>query len=197
MFRDQARPGVLALPATQQAADYAATQSYADTIRRPAAAVKNLNDGGCSLPVGSLVIVDDADHLDPGLLQSLVEHAATRTNTKLLLITNHRPDRGLDRTGRDGVAVLQENLPWAQHIGPQNRNAERNNAIDRVKHHLAAAGNGIDDPVHAEATELLARHAHLTREYRDEITARNRFITEMTRSRDRDRDLDRDDGLEL
>lgn len=31
--------------------------------------------------MGSLVIVDDADHLDPVLLHSLIEQAATRTNT--------------------------------------------------------------------------------------------------------------------
>ena len=105
------------------AADQAAAQGYADSIRRPAAAVKHFDDGSWVLPVGSLVIVDDADHLDPGLLASLVEQAATRTNTKLLLITNHHATgRDAERTTNDGVAVLRESLPWAHHIGtPEHR----------------------------------------------------------------------------
>jgi hypothetical protein len=79
--KTKARPGVLALPATQGAADQAAEQGYADTIRHSATAVEKFGDGSWSLPVGSLVLVDDADHLDPALLQSLVEQAATRTHT--------------------------------------------------------------------------------------------------------------------
>ena len=52
--------------------------------------------------------------------------------------------------------------------------------------------------MHVEATELVARHAHLTRGYRDEATAHARFITDMVqRNRERSRGLGRDDGLEL
>jgi hypothetical protein len=129
----------------------------------------------------------------------LVEQAATRTNTKLLLITNHDTDRGVvDRLGGDGVTVLQESLPWAQHLGTPSRNAERDTVIDRARHHIVAAGPGIDSPVHAEVKELLARHTHLTRGYHEEVTARDRYFTDMAqRSRDRDRSLSRDDGLEL
>ena len=198
---NQARPGVLALPATQAAADRASELGYADTIRRPGLAVTHFEDGSWTLPpVGSLVIVDDADHLHPDLLKSLVEQAAVRTNTKLLLITTEHPnrsDRGVDRTN-DGVAVLREALPWAQHIGTPNRNSERDTVIDRTRRHLGAAGRAVDSPSHAEAAELLARHADQIQIFRDEITARVRLNARFTtRSRDRDRTRSRDDGLEL
>ena len=52
--------------------------------------------------------------------------------------------------------------------------------------------------MHAEATELVARHTHLADKYRQEVTARERFITDMVRrSRDREFGLSADDGLEL
>lgn len=134
------------MPASQRAADQATEQSYADTIRRPAAAVKNFDSGDWALPIGSLVIVDDADHLDPGLLASLVETAATRTNTKLVLITN-RDDTGRTVERRAAVTVLQEKLPWARHIGtPDHRNRQRDNVIDHVQQHLTNAGKDVDSP---------------------------------------------------
>ena len=190
-----ARPGVLALPATQAAADRATELGYADTIRRPSSAVKHFEDGSWPLPVGSLVIVDDADHLHPDLLKSLVEQAAVRTNTKLLLITNDEGvDGGTDRG--NAVTALQEHLPWARHIGtPQHRNTLWDSAISRAEQHLRTTGHHAS-PVHAEAAELVARHTHLAGGYRDEVTARDRFITGI-RQRSRDRDLSRDDGLEL
>jgi hypothetical protein len=87
---NKSRFGVSALPATQAGAEYAAEHGCADSVRGPAVAVKSLENGRWELPGGSLVIVDDADHLDPGLLGSLVGQAATRTNAKLLLlITNY------------------------------------------------------------------------------------------------------------
>lgn len=200
---NQARPGVLALPATKAGADRAAELGYADTIRRPATAVHHFEDGSWTLPPGgSLVIVDDADHLHPDLLKSLVEQSAVRTNTKLLLITTEHPDhgrdRGVDRTRGEGVAVLRDTLPWAQHIGTPTRNIERDTVIDRTRRHLGAAGRAVDSPVHAEAAELLARHTSQIATFRDEITARERLNARFTtRSRDRDRTRSRDDGLEL
>ena len=73
----------------------------------------------------------------------------------------------------------------------------RDSAISWVQRHVADAGTAIDSPVAVEATELLARHDRLTGQYRDEITAHNRFITDMARSRAHDRSRGRDDGLEL
>lgn len=48
----------------------------------------------------------------------------------------------------------------------------------------------------AEAAHLLARGEDLARGYRDEVTARDRFITDMVQ-RSRERNLSLDDGLEL
>lgn len=159
--------------------------------------MKNFDDGSWTLPVGSLVIVDDADHLDPVLLHSLIEQAAIRTNTKLLLITNHdgvahATDRG------NAVTALQEHLPWARHLGtPEQRNTMRDSVISRAEPHLHAAGS-LERAVHAEVGELLARHDQLARGYRDEVTARDRYITDIQqRNLSRDLGLSRDDGLEL
>jgi conjugative relaxase-like TrwC/TraI family protein len=200
------RGEVLALPATQRAADQAADWGYADTIRHPATAVKKLGDGSWRLPMGSLIIVDDADRLRPEHLHALIEQAATKTNTKLLLITNPHPDRGrdADRTARNQIGVLEESLPWAQHLGTDDLHTRRDSVIDRVTHHLAGADSGatVEDSNRAEATELLARHTHLTNGYHYEATAHQRFITDLiARQRERERrrelGLDRDDGLEL
>ena len=148
-----------------------------------------------------MVIVDDADHLHPDLLKSLVEQAAVRTNTKLLLITTEHPDHGRDRGGNrtrgEGVAVLRDTLPWAQHIGTPTRNIERDNVIDRTRRHLDAAGRAVHGPVYAEAAELLARHTDRVRTLGEEITAHERFRTDMARTRERDRSRGRDNGLEL
>ena len=67
--------------------------------------------------------------------------------------------------------------------------------IDRFGHRAASS---VEGPAYAEAIELGGRRDHLAHQYRDEVTARDRFITDMAHSRrDRDRSLDRDSGLEL
>jgi hypothetical protein len=64
-----------------------ATNRYADTTSSPATARANLASGRWKLPLGSLVVVDDADQLPPQHLRYLIEKTA-RTNTKLLLISD-------------------------------------------------------------------------------------------------------------
>lgn len=71
----------------------------------------------------------------------------------------------------------------------------RDSVISRAERHLDAAGRPAST-VHAEVAELVASRAHLTSGYRDEVTARDRFITDMAQ-RSRERSLSRDDGLEL
>ena len=192
---NQPGAGVLALPATQEGAEYAAAQGYADRARHPVASVRNFESGRWALPIGSLVIVDDADQLPPEQFRSLVEHAATRTNTKLLLITNHDTERP---AGNDLVAVLQDSLPWSRHIGTStSRSVRRENVFDRIGHLDVSS---VERPASAvaEATELLARRERLAAGYRDEVTARDRFHVDMvSRSRDRSLGLSRDDGLDL
>ena len=73
----------------------------------PDQALDKLQTGRWKLPLGSLVIVDDADHLKPDQLHWLAENAAA-TNTKLLLITtpDHRqPAHTLHRRGRPPAAL--------------------------------------------------------------------------------------------
>ena len=82
---------ILALPATETAADYAHTHRYADTTTAAPTGCEHLQAGRWQLPTGSLVVVDDADHLPAAQLAWLTEHAAA-TNTKLLLLTNRAPE---------------------------------------------------------------------------------------------------------
>ena len=152
--------------------------------------MKNFADDSWVLPVGSLVVVDDADYLDPVLLQSLVELAAVRTNTKLLLITSgHDTGRGTERTRGEGVTAPEEILPWARHIGtPDIREMLRDNVIDRTGRHLVVTGAGVDGPDDAEAAELSARHTHQAHKSQDEVTASECFRAYMARNRERDRE---------
>ena len=56
---------ILALTATDAATEYAAHNRYADTTTTPQDARTNIENKRWKLPAGSLVIVDDADHLQP------------------------------------------------------------------------------------------------------------------------------------
>ena len=170
-----------------------AAGGYADSIRHPVAAVKHFDDGTWTLPAGSLVIVDDADHLPLELLQSLATHAAVRTNTKLLLITNHDTERP---AGRDPATMLQDCLPWARHVGtPPSRSVERENVIDRIGHLDAGS---VERLAYSEAVDLVACRDRIVQQYRDEVTARERFHAGMVaRSLSREHSLSRDDGVEL
>ena len=171
---------ILALPATEQAAAYAAAHRYADTTTRPTAARTNFASGRWTLPIGSLVIVDDADHLDPHDVRYLAEHAE-RTNTKLLLITND---------GRESthtlVAVLNTELPWAQQLGSP-RPTPHLTGIQRAEHHA--------EQHHIEVAALLQRRKALVRHYQQ-------LAEPMTRTRSSDRERshtrqrDRGYGLE-
>ena len=176
---------VLALPATQQGADYAEAHRYADTTTDAAGGRDNLQSGRWSLPIGSLVIVDDADQLPAGQLRWLIDDAAA-TNTKLLLLTSDE-DRDPAHTLTD---VLTRQLPWAQHLGALDPTRQRPTAIEAATTHLAATGDDTSDAHRAEATELLAR--------RDELTARYHTLTQpRTHHTDLGHDRRHDTGLEL
>ncbi len=178
---------ILALPATTAAAEYAIANRYADTTASPADGRDNLQTGRWKLPIGSLVVIDDADQLDPKHLRYLTDNA-TRTNTKLLLLTNPQPGRP---PAHSLVDVLTTNLPWAQHLGTPNPNRyQASTALERVEHHLATTTG--DSPAHAEAAALLQR--------RDAVIRHYQYLTaDITHSRSsgRDRSRDRDHGLDL
>jgi conjugative relaxase-like TrwC/TraI family protein len=186
VHRDNSR--VLALPATPQAADYAATQRYADITSHPDHALDKLHTGRWKLPGGSLVIVDDADHLPPDQLHWLAENA-TATNTKLLLITT--PD---DRQAAHTLTAAADHLlPWAHQLGsPETGHQRPRTAIERADHHLDTAASS---PEHHTARQLLQRRDQLLDHFRELADIAAQFDAAATRSHERSHGNDY--GLEL
>ena len=170
---------VLALPASQAAADYAASHTYANTTATPAEVVKQLSSGAWKPPTGTLLIVDDADHLSAEQLQWLTTNAGA-TNTKLLLVT---ADTSTPGPSRALTAALTDTLPWAQQLGGREHTAE-DSALTRASRYLAAFADIPDDDAHHEATTLLTRRDTLVNVYRDlaaPIAARAASIGPLSR----------------
>ncbi|WP_373120728.1 MobF family relaxase [Mycobacterium marinum] len=181
---------VLALPATPQATEYAAQHRYADTTSRPERALDKLQTGHWKLPIGSLVIVDDADHLQPGQLHRLADNAAG-TNTKLLLIT--APDRR--QPAHTLTAAADYLLPWAQQLGSPDRSHQRpRSAIERADHHLTTEPPDTRAEYHT-ASELLQRRAQLLDHFRETANIAAQLDAAAARSHERSRGNDY--GLEL
>lgn len=188
---------VLALPATPQAHTYANTHPYADRAPQIDKALANMRaqaGDGRRLPLGNLVIVDDADHLAADQLQWLANNAAA-TNTKLLLITT--PDQ---RTPAHTLtAVIDHLLPWAQHLGtPDPAHQRARTAIERTEHHLTNAP-GITSPTHQAARELLNRRDQLLEHFNEERRFEEQLadIAARNRARARNKDRGHDHGLGL
>ena len=185
---------VLALPTTQPATAYAANNRYADTTSSPDQALHKLQTGRWKLPLGSLVIVDDADHLKPDQLHWLAEQAAA-TNTKLLLIST--PDHR--QPAHTLTAALDHLLPWAQHLGSPDRAHERaRTAIERADHHLTTAPSHTG-PEYQTARQLLQRRDQLLDHFNEmrRVAAQLDTIAARDRARSRSRSGGRDTGLEL
>ena len=155
---------VLAMPATDTATAFADTHPYAERRTDPTATRTRLDNGTWTIPAGNLLIIDDADHLDPKQLRYFTEHAA-RTNTKLLLVQTPTPGRDPAHTLVDALA---DNLPWAQHVGTPTPDQHRQTALARTSSHLAE-----HPPVTAtdrDAAEQLARRDTLATTYREQHT---------------------------
>ena len=136
----------LALPGSADAGLYHAEHHYAPGAHRT-------NDRLNELAPGSLIIVDDADHLGATQLQSLATNAKT-TNTKLVLVTGTTPG-----TSRDVLNAAHKHLPWSQTVGtPEPGHQVPDTAIDRAQAHIDTAA---DPGVRRATTELLTRHAEL------------------------------------
>lgn len=184
---------VLALPATTHAAQYAGGNRYADTTSTAQSARENVETGRWKLPGGSIVIVDDADHLQPELLQWLAENA-DHTNTKLLLITaadSREPAHTL-------LSALNTHLPWAQHLGtPDPGRQQPQTAIERAEHRLATTGGTTRD--RSQAAQLLQRRGQLLDYFRDIAEAAEQLDATAAhdRARSRQHSRGRDNGIEL
>ena len=175
---------VLAMPATESATAFAEHHTYAQRLTDPATTQDRLDTGKWTIPPGNLLIIDDADHLDPKQLRYFTEHAA-RANTKLLLV--HTPTEGRTPT-HSLVDALADNLPWAQKLGTPA--ADRDTAIDRAHTHLTE-----HEPVTTTdraAAELLARRDTLQNTYQTQFKPR---LTTHTNEHTRDHGLDQ--GIDL
>lgn len=151
----------LALPATDTAAAFTNTHPYAHRATTPAHTRDRLDDGRWSIPAGNMLIIDDADHLDPKLLRYFIDHAAN-TSTKLVLVTTPDPKRAPVDTL---VQALADNLPWAVHVGtPDPDRTPAITVLRRAAQHLDHLDPAADD--HRSAAQQLARRDTLTAGYR-------------------------------
>lgn len=183
------RHRILAVPASDAANHYAAQHRYADTTTSPEQAQTQLEHGHWKLPIGSLLIVDDADQLTTNQLRYLT-HTAAESNTKLLLVTSDTTEHQHSHTTL--TAMLHNQLPWAQRIADQpGRAATTPTAIDRAEHHLATTNDHGAPAI--EATDLLTR--------RDQLRRNHEYLTADRRpaaiDREQERTHSRDIGLDL
>ncbi|MDP7739524.1 MobF family relaxase [Mycobacterium paragordonae] len=181
--------GVLALTATPATRDYAAQHPYADATGHIDSARTTLGNQPLKLPLGSLIVVDDADHLSTDNLHWLT-NAAAATNTKLILITtgdhHHRPARTL-------IAALHHNSTAAHQLGtpePDPTPVPRT-AIERAEHHLATTS--ATSTTRDQAVELLRQRTQIVDRLRD-IADAAAHIDNLTTP---DRHIDRGYGIEL
>ncbi|MBN3459738.1 relaxase domain-containing protein [Mycobacterium sp. DSM 3803] len=179
---------ILALPATDTAAAYAAEKPYAHTTTDPAHAHSQLENSRWTLPIGTLIVVDDADHLDTDQLQGLTK-AAGEANAKLVLVTNETAAQH-ETHSQPLVDMLHNQLPWAQSIRAADVDPpeQTRTAIDRVEHHLASTTD--TSPAAAEAVRLIERRDDLRREHDYLTGTRGRATIDRSRDRSRDAGLD-------
>jgi conjugative relaxase-like TrwC/TraI family protein len=152
---------VLAMPATDTAAAYAQTHPYAEATATPATTRERLESGAWTIPAGHLLVIDDADQIDPKQLRYFTDHAA-HTNTKLLLVTNPSLDRTPAHTLTD---LLADNLPWAQHLGTPGPERTRATEVSQASEYLA--DHRAETNRQREAVSLIARRDELLDDYRE------------------------------
>lgn len=181
---------MLALTASPAARNYAAQHRYADATGHIDSARTTLGNRPLKLPLGSLIVVDDADHLSTDNLHWLTNAAAT-TNTKLILITtgdhHHQPAHTL-------IAALHHNSTAAHQLGtpePHPNPAPRT-AIERAEHHLATTS--ATSTTRDQAIELLRQRTQIVDRLRDIADAAAHIDNLTTPDRDLSR---RNRGLEM
>lgn len=157
---------VLAMPATETATAFAEHHTYAGRSTDPASTRQRIDNGQWTIPPGNLLVIDDADHLDPTQLRYFTEHAG-RTNTKLLLVHTPTEERA---PAHSLIDALADNLPWAQTLGTPD--AGRDTALHRARTHLTE-----HEPVTTadrDAADLLARRDTLHDTYQTQFKPRLR-----------------------
>lgn len=168
-----------------------AERTYADATTTIDAYRDDVTSKHRTLPLGSLLIVDDDHALTADQLRWLA-HSAAATNTKLLLIATpgeQQPDHTL-------LTVLANDLPHAQQLGvPDPEYRQTRTAIDRAAHHVAATNTPSTERSRAE--QLLRQRDQVLGQLADIATSTARLDAIAARDRARGRDQDRGNGLEL
>ena len=160
----------LIIPGTQAAAE--AAQRYSPGgVRSPETALRNLDASNWKIPAGRLILVDDADHLDPGHLRRITEHAIT-AKAKIVLVTTEGPATARGPSWQ--LTAAAAHLPDAQVVGA--RSPAETTAITRSRHN--------NDP---HITELRRRAEELIDSYQPPTR----------RPRTQDRHRSRDDGYDF
>lgn len=171
----------LALPATGAAGDFAGAHPYAQRSTTAEDAHARIDDGRWSVPAGNLVIIDDADQLDPNMLRYFTKYAA-QTNAKLLLVTNsgvhHAPAHTL-------VHALSDNLPWAQHVGSPSVDNTRTATAIATAERRSDASSATQD----RAAEQLTRRDVLVAGYNALHSAGHRALNTIPADRTRNLEL--------
>lgn len=126
---------------------------------------------------GALIVVDDAEHLDPEQLQGLCEQAG-KHNAKLLLVTSGE-SRHRDAPGQAFIDTTHAHLPWARRIADTEAPAP-DTAINRAQHR-----HPVKD---RETNEILSRATELIKKYEDRHKPLR--INRSSRSIDRSYGLD-------
>ena len=168
---------VLALPATAGAAARAAHDRYSHRALRADEGIPKLQSGLWKPPPGTLIIVDDADHLTEEQITWLMVHAGA-TNTQVVLATSQGGRRGPSRYLTD---VLAENLPWS---ADRDRNPDTGlTAVSRIARHLNTLEHLETDAERTGANLLaqLAGHVNHYRELATPFYGRSRPIPEKAR----------------
>lgn len=174
---------VLALAATPEAMDFAVAHRYRHSTAPALEGLPKLQSGEWRPEPGSLIIVDDADHLSVEQLNWLTTNAG-KTNTKLVLSVSHDATPG---QSRHLVDALLTHLPWAApHVPVSEREST---AIVRVTAHLGTIEQISTESERSAADSL----AHLEKR----IAAYRELLAPLRFARRSAEDLQRDEGLSL
>jgi hypothetical protein len=118
----------LIIGATPAAAEEAQRYSPGDA-RSPRAALSDVDAGRLQMPAGTLIVVDDADHLEPEELRRITT-GAFGAYAKIVLVTTEGP--AADRGPSWQLTAAAAHLPAAQVVGV--RSPAETTAITRSRH---------------------------------------------------------------
>ena len=154
---------VLTIPASPSAAAQARSAVHCRKQAPAAEAIAKFSSGEWKLPPGTLLIVDDADHLDSDQLRWFTRNAGA-TNTKLVLVTD---DCAAPGPSRALTTALAESLSWSHQLGTPPAREIADSALARVSTYLNELTTMPDDDAHREAAAVLARRDTLATTFQE------------------------------